>query len=62
MTLLRLLSARQLTRDVLRVSLMSLNRWLEAGQFPPPDLVINRVRYWSEASVQAWQQAHRPPP
>lgn len=36
----------------LRVSSRTIRRWVEAGQFPPPDLRVNRrVLRWRPATV-----------
>jgi hypothetical protein len=32
----------------------TVDRWLEIKVLPPPVLVINRVRYWDEAELDAF--------
>lgn len=41
--------------DKLQVSERTLENMVKAGDFPPPVRVGKRV-YWSEISVQNWQQ------
>ncbi len=47
-------------RRQLGVSEMTIWRWLEAGQFPPPDVVMNRRRFWRVSTVSTWMEANRP--
>jgi len=30
---------------------------IHAKTFPPPDKVINRIRYWRASTIRAWQDA-----
>lgn len=32
---------------------MTLHRWVRSRQFPPPDLIINRRRYWKHRTLDA---------
>jgi predicted site-specific integrase-resolvase len=39
------------------ISTKTVDRWLEDGILPPPILVINRVRYWCEQELDAFDAA-----
>lgn len=36
---------------------MTLHRWVRtpATEFPPPTLVVNRLRFWDENVLRAWE-------
>lgn len=61
----KFLSAAQVRRRYGDVSDMTLNRWLldERMAFPRP-LYFQRMRYWSEEDLEAWERtrAQRPRP
>src|SRR5262245_3997958 len=44
------------TRDVCarygQKAARTIRRWVLAGKFPPPDLIIHRRNYWSEATLE----------
>jgi predicted DNA-binding transcriptional regulator AlpA len=39
---------------------MTLFRWLSSAQFPPPTMVVNRRRYWSEDTLVEWEKTFVP--
>jgi predicted DNA-binding transcriptional regulator AlpA len=49
-----------LLRRKLGVSEMTVWRWLAAGRFPEPDVVVNRRRFWKVSTVSSWMVANRP--
>jgi predicted DNA-binding transcriptional regulator AlpA len=54
------LIAAPVLRRLLGVSEMSLWRWIQTNQFPQPDVVMNRRRFWRHSTVETWITKDRP--
>jgi hypothetical protein len=39
------------------VHVATIDRWVEGGFFPPPDLVLRTRRYWRRATLETWERA-----
>lgn len=52
----RLLRAADILEYYVRVSLDTLNNWVNGGSFPQPDLRTGRERLWTRDAVDAWYQ------
>jgi predicted DNA-binding transcriptional regulator AlpA len=49
-----LLSAKQVCEFLGRISQMTLWRYRRNLEFPPPDYLLSRRRFWRASSVEAW--------
>jgi predicted DNA-binding transcriptional regulator AlpA len=50
----KLLHTRTEVLAMLGVSVPSLNRWIAAGQFPPPDVMLGTKRAWKVETIERW--------
>jgi predicted DNA-binding transcriptional regulator AlpA len=50
---LSILNARD-TAKLLRIGIRTFWRWVQAGQFPPPDVRLGRVLRWRRETIDAW--------
>lgn len=54
-TLPALLSKAIIRRLFVPVGLRTLDRWISAGTFPPPDLRLNaKAVFWRRETVESW--------
>jgi predicted DNA-binding transcriptional regulator AlpA len=53
----KLLHTRAEVLALLGVSTPSLNRWIAAGQFPPPDVMLGTKRAWKVETIKRWIDA-----
>ncbi len=52
----QLIPLRTIRAEYVQISIMTAWRWIQAGQFPAPDVVLNNTRYWKRGTVASWQR------
>jgi predicted DNA-binding transcriptional regulator AlpA len=47
-------NAKHMREYVGRVSEMTIWRWTRKHDFPPPDIIIDKRRFWRRSTLDAW--------
>lgn len=51
--------SRERLAEMLDISTRTIDRRVDEGKLPPPDLYVGRQPRWKLATIEAWLQTHK---